>query len=211
MEAGLQQIALLSAVGWSSGFNVYLTASILGIGSRLGWVTLPGGMDVLGHPLIIALAVTMFAVEFVADKIPFVDSAWDSVHTFIRPTAAAFAGYLAGTEYGPLAQTALATFTGTLALDAHAVKATTRAAINTSPEPFSNIAASLGEDTFVIFLLWFVHQHPWITLAIVLTLVVLSYFILRMLWGFLKTVFRWITGSRAPARQELSGGGSPPR
>ncbi len=192
----LQEVALLSAVGWSSGFNVYLTAAILGISSRMNWIDLPGGMDVLANPFIIALAIFMYAVEFVTDKIPLVDSAWDSVHTFIRPAVASVAGYLAGTEYGPIAQTALATFTGTLALDAHAVKASSRIAINTSPEPFSNIAASIAEDSFVIFLFWFFTKHPWITAGIVLTLAVLSFFFLRMMWRFVRKIFRWIFKSK---------------
>lgn len=200
--AALADAAFLSVVGWSSGFNVYLTAVILGLGSRMHWVELPDSMKVIANPFIIGLAVLMYLVEFVADKIPLVDSAWDSVHTLIRPSVASLAGYLAGTEYGPVAQTALAAFTGTLALDAHAVKASARLAINTSPEPFSNIGASLGEDAFVIFLFWMLHKHPWISLAIVIGLAVLSFFFLRMMWRFVKSIFRLIWKPRQQPPQD---------
>ncbi|MCG3176634.1 MAG: hypothetical protein MOGMAGMI_01592 [Candidatus Omnitrophica bacterium] len=194
----LGELSVLVLAGWTSGISVYLTAAILGIGSRAGWIELPGALSVLEHPLLIGLAVLIYVVEFVADKVPFVDSAWDSVHTFIRPAAAGAAGYLAGTEYGSLAQTGLAMMTGTLALDAHAVKASTRLAINTSPEPFSNIAASLAEDSFVVFLFWFFVKHPVLACLTIVALLVLSYFILRLLWKFVAGVFRLLTGRGRP-------------
>jgi len=194
----LSELLILVLAGWTSGISVYLTAAILGIGSRAGWVELPGALKTLDHPLLIGLAVLLYAVEFIADKVPFVDSAWDSVHTFIRPAAAGMGGYLAGSEMGPLVQTGLAMMTGTIALDAHAVKASTRLAINTSPEPFSNIAASVAEDSFVVFLFWFFVQHPILACLAVAVLLVLSYFILRLLWKFVRGVFRLLTGASGP-------------
>src|SRR3989338_8590139 len=136
MQNGMYGYLILLIAGWTSGIGLYLTAAILGVSGRMGWTELPGALGALSNPFIIALAVTLFVIEFVADKIPLVDSAWDSVHTFIRPLGAGVAGALAGTEHGPLVQTGLALIMGTLALDAHAVKASARVAINTSPEPF---------------------------------------------------------------------------
>lgn len=194
----VSELLILVLAGWTSGISVYLTAALLGIGSRAGWIELPGALKSIDHPVLIGLAVILYAVEFVADKVPFVDSAWDSVHTFIRPAAAGAAGYFAGSELGPLVQTGLAMMTGAFALDAHTVKASARLAINTSPEPFSNIAASLAEDSFVVFLFWFFVRHPILACLVVLVLLVLSYFILRLLWKFIRGVFRLLTGAPQP-------------
>ncbi len=181
---------LLPLIGWASGVNVYMTTALVGIGGRMGWLTLPQGLDPLKHPLVIGLAVLLYAVEFVADKIPYFDSLWDSFHTFIRPAAAGAMGYMAGLENGPLVQTGLALMTGTIALDLHAVKASSRLLINTSPEPFSNIAASFAEDSAVAFMFWFFVKHPFWSLAIIIVTVILSFFILRALWGFVLKIFR---------------------
>ena len=190
MSPAVTQPLVLLLAGWCSGISVYLTVALLGISGRFGWIDLPGEMKTLSHPLIIALAVLIFLVEFVADKVPYVDSAWDSVHTFIRPLGAAGMGMLAGTEQGPLIQTFLALATGTLALNTHALKASTRLAINTSPEPFSNIVASFSENVVVIFMFWFFIKHPiWAALLLV-TLIVLSFFLLRLMWRFVRKLFR---------------------
>ncbi|MGH7198013.1 MAG: DUF4126 domain-containing protein, partial [Candidatus Omnitrophota bacterium] len=178
------EVAILPLAGWASGISIYLTIAIMGISARMGWIDLPAGLDVLSHPLVIALAILVYVVEFVADKVPFVDSAWDAVHTFIRPTGALAIGFMAGTEHGLLAQTALAIVTGSIALDSHAVKSATRLAVNTSPEPFSNIATSLAEHSFVFFLFWLFIKHPIICLVVLALLVLLSFFVLRALWRF---------------------------
>ncbi len=181
---------LLLLAGWCSGISVYLTVALLGISGRMGWMELPAGLDVLSHPLIIILAIAIFAVEFVADKVPFVDSAWDSVHTFIRPLGAVWLGYAAGSDQGPLLQTTYAFLTGTIALNTHAVKAAGRLAINTSPEPFSNIAASTTENATVFFLFWLFIKHPIIASILLAALTVLSFLLLRMLWRFVLKLFR---------------------
>jgi len=181
---------VLLLTGWCSGISIYLTAALLGISGRMGWIELPGEMQALTHLLIIAAALAVFAIEFLADKVPYVDSAWDSVHTFIRPLGAAAIGTMAGTEQGPAVQTLFAVLTGTLALNTHAVKASTRLAINTSPEPFSNIAASFSENALVFFMFWFFIKHPvWAALLIV-TLIVLSFLFLRMMWRFVAKLFK---------------------
>ena len=190
MKEVLSEPLVLLLAGWSSGISVYLTVALLGICGRMGVITLPGGMETLSHPLVIALAVAVFLVEFLADKVPYIDSAWDSVHTFIRPLGAAGIGALAGVGDGAVAQTLFAVFTGTIALNTHAVKASTRLAINTSPEPFSNIAASFTENAAVFFMFWFFVKHPIWAGVIIITFLVLSFLFLRMMWRFVKKLFR---------------------
>ena len=181
---------VLLLAGWCSGFSVYLTVALLGISGRMGWIQLPGDLASLSNIIIIIAAVLIFFIEFVADKVPYVDSAWDSVHTLIRPLGAMSMGYLAGSEHGAVIQTLYALFTGTIALNMHAVKAASRLAINTSPEPFSNIAASTTENGLVIFMFWFFTKHPIITAIIIISILVLSFFFLRMIWRFVVKLFK---------------------
>ena len=188
---------VLILAGWTSGISIYLTVALLGISQRAGWIQLPGQLVHLSNILIIGAAILIYAVEFVADKIPFVDSLWDWVHTSIRPIGAGLIGYTAGTDLGPVVQTLLALGTGTMALDMHAVKSSTRLAINTSPEPFSNIGASLAEQSSVFLLFWFFIKHPILASALILGLLVLSFFFLRMLWRFVVKIFRGKRPSRA--------------
>ena len=190
MNAALLQPLVLLLAGWCSGISVYLTTALLGISGRMGWMELPGDMKELSNPLIIGVALALFLVEFVADKVPYVDSAWDSVHTFIRPLGAASIGALAGVQQGPAAQTLYALLTGSIALNTHAVKATGRLVINTSPEPFSNIAASLTENASVLFLFWFFIKHPALAALLIIALLVASIFFLRMMWRFVVRLFK---------------------
>ncbi len=184
------EYGIMLVAGWASGVSIYFTVAFLGIAGRAGWVTLPGNLVTLENPLIIAAALFLACIEFVADKVPFVDSMWDGVHTFIRPAGAVVLGLMAGTEAGPIAQTLFALLTGSIALDSHAVKATTRLAINTSPEPFSNVAASLAEGAALLFVFWLFVKHPLLACLLVLAFVVGSFFILRALWGFARRLFR---------------------
>lgn len=188
--AVLQQYAAILLIGWASGISLYLAVALAGISGRMGWLELPGGLDILTHPFVIGAALFMYAIEFFADKIPLVDSAWDSVHTFIRPTGAAIVGFLAGTEHGALAQTVLAVLTGAIALDTHAIKASSRVAINTSPEPVTNIAASVTEDAVVVGVFWFFIKHPVLATVALVCFLVASFFILRFMWRFVLKVFR---------------------
>lgn len=189
MSGILSQPLVLLLAGWTSGISIYLTVALLGISGRAGWIVLPGDMKVLSHLLVIIAALAVFAIEFIADKVPYVDSAWDSVHTFIRPLGAAGLGVLAGVDQGPIAQTLYAVLTGTIALDMHAVKATSRLAINTSPEPFSNIAASFTENAAVFFIFWFFIKHPIWACLLILTILALSFLFLRMMWRFARKLF----------------------
>ncbi len=184
----MNSLALLLGGSWASGINLYLTTAGLGIANRAGWVDLPGQMESLSHPLVIAGALVLYSIEFFADKIPVVDSAWDSVHTFIRPLGGVAMGYLATTEMGPVLQYPVALLTGTIALDAHLTKATSRVAINTSPEPFTNSVASVTEDVSVAGILYLVMQHPIIASITVIAFIVISIWFLKIMFKFLKKV-----------------------
>ncbi len=205
MSAALMQPLVVLLAGWCSGISVYLTVALLGICGRMGWLELPGEMSAVTNPFIIAVAALLFLVEFVADKVPYVDSAWDSIHTFIRPIGAASLGALAGMDQGPASQMLYALLTGTVALNTHAVKATGRLAINTSPEPFSNIAASTAENASVFFMFWFFIKHPLWAAALIIALLVLSFLFLRMMWRFVKKLF-----GRGPVKPATVAQAAPP-
>jgi hypothetical protein len=197
MSAVTEPMVLLLA-GWSSGISVYLTAALLGVAGRMGWIALPGGLDAVQNPFLIALAIALYGVEFVADKVPYVDSAWDSVHTAIRPLGASLMGYMAGSEHGPVLQMGYAMLTGTVALNMHALKATSRLAINTSPEPFSNIAASTAENTAVFAMYWLFVKHPVIACLLIVAILIAAFFLIRLLWRFAKKVFGTVFGLFRP-------------
>ncbi len=183
MEA-MSSLSLLLGGSWASGGNLYLTSAGLGLAHRLGWLTLPGDLDILAHPLVMLLAVLLYAVEFFADKIPFVDSACDSVHTFIRPLGGAALGYWVTADTAPFVQIATAMLTGSVALDSHLTKATSRAAINTSPEPVSNSVASVTEDVSVVGALYLIIQHPVVISLLVILFIVFSVWFLKRCSAF---------------------------
>lgn len=188
MEA-LNSIPLLLGSSWASGINLYMTVAGLGIAHRLHWVALPGEMTVLGHPLIILAAVVMYGVEFVADKIPYFDSVWDTVHTFIRPVGGAALGFMSMANVGPAAQIPVALMTGAVAMDSHLTKATTRVAINTSPEPVTNSIASVTEDVSVAGMLVLIARHPIIAAIIVILFIAFSIWFLRTMFRFMRRIF----------------------
>jgi len=186
----LQSLSLLMGGSWASGINMYMTAAGLGVAHRMGWVTLPGDSSVLAHPLIIGLAVLLYGVEFFADKIPYVDSAWDTVHTFIRPVGGAALGYMAMAEAGPMLQVPVAMLTGSVALDSHLTKATSRAAINTSPEPVTNSVASVTEDVSVLGALYLIIRHPVVVTILVILFILFSIWFFKKMFRFLKRVLK---------------------
>jgi hypothetical protein len=184
-----QLIALAGALGWASGVRLYLVVFLTGLAGWLGWVPLPGGLQALSHPLVLGASGFMVFVEFFADKIPGLDSLWDVVHTAIRiPAGAALAAGVFGADQGALA-IAAALVGGSFAATAHAAKATTRAAINTSPEPFSNIGASLVEDSLVPAGLWLAVANPLVFLVVLAIVLALSIWLVRRSWRFLKSLF----------------------
>ncbi|RIX84224.1 DUF4126 domain-containing protein [Acidovorax cavernicola] len=184
-----QLLALAAAIGWASGVRLYLVVLLTGLVGYFGWVPLPSGLQMLAHPIVLAVSGFMVFVEFFADKIPGLDSLWDVVHTAIRiPAGAALAASVFGADHGVMAVVA-ALLGGGFAATAHAAKATTRAAINTSPEPFSNVGASLVEDSMVPAGLWLAVAHPLVFLVLFVFVLVLSVWLIRKSWRFLKALF----------------------
>jgi hypothetical protein len=183
-----QLLALAAALGWASGIRLYAAVFLAGLAGFMGFVELPPGLQVLRHPAVLGVSGSMFFVEFFADKIPFLDTIWDTVHTVIRiPAGAALAAGALGADSAAMGWIA-ALLGGGLAATSHAAKLTTRAAVNTSPEPFSNVAVSLFEDGFVIFMLWLSATHPvifWIALAVTLVVAVV---LMIVLVKFLRAV-----------------------
>jgi hypothetical protein len=198
----MQLFAVAAALGWASGLRLYAVVLLTGLAGWLGWVTLPAGLQVLQHPGVLVVSGALVLVEFVADKVPWVDSAWDALHTFIRiPAGAALAAGVFGADAGAWTFMA-ALMGGGLAATAHAAKATTRAAANTSPEPFSNIGLSLLDDAAVPLMLWLSWAHPvvfFVVLAVALVvmvgLIVVMFKFMRGLWSALRQHF-----GAAPAR-----------
>jgi hypothetical protein len=189
-----QLLALAGALGWASGFRLYAAVFLTGIAGFMGWIELPPGLHVLQHPGVLVASGFMLFVEFFADKIPFVDSIWDAVHTVIRiPAGAALAAGALGADNQAMGWVA-ALLGGSLAATSHATKMTTRAAVNTSPEPFSNVAVSLAEDGLVVFMLWLSATHPALFAVALLVSVALAIVLLFVLIRFLRTVVDAVSG-----------------
>ncbi|MGI9024962.1 MAG: DUF4126 domain-containing protein [Burkholderiaceae bacterium] len=188
-----QIVALAAALGWASGIRLYLVLFLVGIVDRMGWVAMPEGLHLLSHPLVLAASGLMVLVEFFADKIPWVDSIWDTVHTFIRIPAGALltaAAFGALDSHGGTAGTlAAAIVGGSLAAGAHLTKSGTRALVNTSPEPFSNIGLSLGEDLLVPGGLALALLHPYVFFGLLAALIVLAIWLLPKIWRFIRRLF----------------------
>jgi len=191
----LNSIGTLLGSSWASGVNLYMTVAGLGIAQRMHWINLPGNMNVLANPFIIIIAILLYVVEFVADKIPAVDSIWDTVHTFIRPVGGAVLGYMALANAGPVFQVPVALLTGAVSLDSHLTKATSRVAINSTTIPGTNAVASVAEDASVFGVLYLIVKHPIITAIVVIIFIVLSIWFLIKMFKFLKKVLSFIFGS----------------
>ena len=189
-----QLVALAAALGWASGIRLYAVLFIVGGLGYLGWIPLPGNLAVLTHPYVLGASGFMFAVEFFADKIPGVDTVWDAIQTFIRiPAGAALAAAVFGDGSAAWAFAA-AILGGTLAASSHLTKAGSRMAINTSPEPFSNWAASFGEDLLVGVVLWLAWTYPLVAGAIVALLVLLMIWLLPKLFRLIRRFLDRLSG-----------------
>ena len=182
----LQTLGLALGAGFSSGLNLYATIATLGLLERYGIIHLPGSLQVLSHPWVLRIALALYAIEFLADKIPYVDTVWDAVHTLIRPPAAALLAYGATVAAPAEWRWSAALLAGGVALTSHSTKASTRAAVNTSPEPFSNWLLSLGEDALAVWLTWMATVHPTATIVVVTFLIALAGFLLFHLFRFLR-------------------------
>lgn len=195
MEQLDQIIALLAVtmgVGWASGINLYATLLTLGVLSHTGHMVLPSELQILADPIVMAAAGLMYMVEFTADKIPGVDTGWDSIHTLIRIPAGAVLAAGAVGETSAAITLAAAIIGGGLAATTHLTKAGSRIVVNSSPEPFSNWFLSIGEDVAVIFGLWTAVQHPWLFLVLLVIFLCMLVWLLPKIWAGVKAVFRAI-------------------
>lgn len=207
MEA-VDAIALMLGAAWASGINLYATILVLGWMGSTGQVTLPPEMQILSDPGVMFAAAVMYAVEFFADKVPGVDTGWDTIHTFIRIPAGAImaAGAAEGLDIGPAAELVALILGGALAATSHATKAGTRVLINTSPEPVSNWTASIAEDFAVVGALWAALNHPWWFLAGLVLFLALVIWLLPKIWRAIKriarAVKRWFGKNDRPEPQD---------
>ena len=190
-----QLIALAAVLGFASGIRLYAVLLVVGLVGYAGWVDLPAGLGILQHPWVLGTAGLKFLVEFIADKIPGVDTVWDSIQTFIRiPAGAALAAAVFGGLDSAVWSTMAAILGGSLAATSHFTKAGTRAAANTSPEPFSNLGLSVAEDITSAGLLWLVLTYPLVALGLVVVLALLAAWLLPRLIRFIARVVRRIFG-----------------
>src|SRR3954447_16751572 len=190
----LETLGFALGTSFASGLNLYATVAAAGLFQRFGIIQLPDSLQVLASPFVLGIAILLFVVEFIADKIPYVDSAWDAVHTFIRPPAAALISYSAFGQVPEEWKITAALLAGGVGLTSHGAKATTRAAANTSPEPISNWTLSTLEDGLAVFLAWMAAAHPVLTAAIVVVLVILSVLLIWKLVGYVRLLRDRIRG-----------------
>ncbi len=186
--SALETLGFTVGTAFASGLNLYATVALLGLLERFHITQLPDSLHVLAHPAVIICAIVLYAIEFVADKVPYVDTIWDAVHTLIRPPAAVLLAYAAFANVPEVWRVLGGLLAGSVALTAHGTKASARAAINASPEPFSNWVASLSEDGLAVLLVWMAARHPIVTSVIVAALVVVCAYLLLKLAQFLKQV-----------------------
>lgn len=182
--------ALLAAIGFAAGLNLYATVAVLGLLARFGHLPLPTGLQLLSAWPVIGVSLALFLIEFVADKIPAFDLIWNALHTFIRAPIAGLLAYHATNQLSPGMQL-LATLLGTaVALAAHGGKTAVRAAVTPSPEPFSNITLSLGEDVLAVGLTWLATRHPYVAGTMALILVLIIFLLVRFVIKALRSLFR---------------------
>lgn len=183
-------LALAAALGWASGLRLYLVVFLTGLLGWMNWLELPPGLQVLEHPALLGASGFMLFVEFFADKIPYVDSLWDLVNSVVRiPAGAALAAGALGTDSATMALVA-ALMGGTLAATSQAAKTSTRAAVNATPEPFSNVGASLLEDGLAVGAIWLATQHPVVFAVLLVFMVLLMWVVTWMLFKFLRAAWR---------------------
>jgi len=188
--AVIQSVALASLLAWASGIRLYLVVFAVGLGGYLGYVELPPGLEVLQHPWVIGAAGFMLVMEFLADKVPWIDSMWDAVHTFIRiPAGALLAAGATGDTVNAMT-VAAGLLGGTITAGAHFAKAGGRAIINTSPEPVSNWTASFTEDALVLGAIWFAFSHPVLFLALFAVFLLLLIWLMPKVWRGVRSIFR---------------------
>lgn len=186
----LETLSLAMGAAWTSGLNLYATIAVLGLAGSAGMIQLPPDLQILTDPLVIGVACVMYFIEFFADKVPYVDNGWDVLHTFIRVPAGALLASRAVGSMNPALELAALLAGGTVALAAHGTKATTRLAINVSPEPFSNWFASIGEDLAVLGGIWLIFHHPIVMLVLVAGFTVLAAWLIPKLYRLARRGFQ---------------------
>ena len=186
----IEALSLAMGTAWTSGINLYATVAALGIANRLEMIQLPQNLEVLSHPGVIAIACIMYFIEFFADKVPYLDTGWDALHTFIRVPAGAILAARSLGDLNPALELMALLAGGSITLIAHATKATTRLAINASPEPFSNWAASITEDLTVFGSLWLMFHHPIVMIILVLVFLALVAWLVPKIYRLAKRGFQ---------------------
>jgi hypothetical protein len=186
----IEALSLAMGTAWASGINLYATVAALGIAGRAEMIKLPADLQVLMHPAVIAVACIMYVIEFFADKVPYVDSGWDVLHTFIRVPAGAILAARSLGDMNPALELVALLGGGAVALAAHGTKATTRLAINASPEPFSNWFASVTEDLAVLGGIWMIFNHPVLMLILVISFFALVAWLAPKLFRLAKRGFQ---------------------
>lgn len=194
----IEALSLAMGTAWTSGINLYATVAALGLANQAQLIELPPDLQVLSHPAVIAIACTMYVIEFFADKVPYVDNGWDVLHTFIRVPAGAILAARSLGDMNPALELAALLAGGSIALAAHGMKATTRLAINASPEPFSNWVASVAEDITVLGGIWMIFNHP------LLMLILVCGFLASMVW-LVPKIFRLAKRGFRALRNKIGG------
>jgi hypothetical protein len=184
-----QLVALAIATSFAAGLNVYATVATLGLLAHYHVIDLPSSLALISDWWVIAGAAALFCIEFVADKVPFFDVIWNALQTFVRVPVAAFVAYGATSQLSPPAQLLTAVLGAAIAFAAHGGKTAARVAVTPSPEPFSNIALSFGEDVLAVSLTWFATQYPFVAAGIALVLVVVIGLLIRVVARALRTLF----------------------
>ena len=197
----VETLALAMGTAWTSGINLYATVAGLWLAHHAGMIDLPPELqETVANPFVIGIASIMYLVEFFADKIPYVDNAWDGIHTFIRVPGGALLAAGAVADTTPVLELAALLGGGTVALASHGTKATARLAVNTSPEPFSNWIASIGEDLAVIGGIWVSFQYPWVMLTFLILFLLFAAWLIPKLFRLAKRGFQalrsWLRGDR---------------
>lgn len=185
-------IAMTMGVAWASGINLYAAVFMLGFMGNQGYMDLPPGLEVLENDIVLSVAFLMYFIEFFMDKVPGVDSGWDTLHTFIRiPAGAILAAQTVG-DVDPVMHVVAGLMGGGITASSHAAKSGSRVLINTSPEPFTNWGASVAEDIAVIGGLWAALQHPWLFLVLFIVWVAVLVWALPKIWRGIRKAFRWL-------------------
>ncbi len=184
----ITSFALASGLSWASGLRLYLTVFFIGLLSKYSYIHLPESLHILSNPVVIGVAGLLAVIEFLADKIPYVDSAWDSIQTFVRVPAGALLAMGAINSIDPVIASVAALLGGSLTAMTHATKAGSRAIINTSPEPFSNITTSFGEEGLVLGGGWLALMHPMVFIGVLIFFVFVMLWLLPKLWRGIQSI-----------------------